>query len=69
MFCMQSSICCGKECANIGTLTIQFANGMITQLYGMFKYTVDDGGRVTALRTFWETDDMSIHPPFDQRGT
>jgi hypothetical protein len=68
MFCLQSSICCGNECANIGTLTIQFENGMITQLYGMFKYTVDDGGRVTALRTFWETDDMVVYPPFAQRG-
>jgi steroid delta-isomerase len=68
MFCLQSSICCGDECANIGTLTIQFENGMITQLYGMFKYTVDDAGRVTALRTFWENDEMSVYPPFAQRG-
>jgi hypothetical protein len=69
MFCLQKSICCGNECANVGTLTIQFANGMISQLYGVFKYTVDDSGRVTALRTFWEAGDMQIFPPFDERGS
>lgn len=68
MFCLQSSLCCGNECANVGTLTIQFANGMISQLYGVFKYTVDDAGKVTALRTFWETSDMRIYPPFAERG-
>jgi hypothetical protein len=67
MFCLQRSICCGNECANIGTLTIQFANGMVSQLYGIFKYTVDDSGRVCALRTFWEVEDMRIFQPFEER--
>ena len=68
MFCIQSSIACGNECANVGTLMIQFPNGLVTKLYGVFIYAVKDDGRVASLRTYWETDDMEIHPPFGERG-
>ncbi len=69
MFSLQSSICCGNECANIGTLTIQFPNTMSSQIYGIFKYTVNDEGKVVALRTFWEAADMKLHPPYEERLT
>ena len=68
MFCLQSSIACGDECANVGTLMIQFPNGMVTKLYGIFVYRVNDDGKVASLRTYWETDEMQIHPPFAERG-
>lgn len=67
MFSLQHSICSGNECANIGTLTIQFANGLITQLFGVYTYRVNDEGKVVALRTYWEPEDMKIFPPFDGR--
>lgn len=67
MFSLQSSICAGNECANIGTLTIQFPNGVITQLYGVYTYRVDDAGKVVALRTYWETADMQVYPPLEER--
>jgi ketosteroid isomerase-like protein len=68
MFCLQSSIACGQECANVGTLMIQFENGLVTKLYGVFVYRVNDAGKVASLRTYWETGDMQVHPPFAERG-
>jgi ketosteroid isomerase-like protein len=68
MFCLQSSIACGDECANVGTLMIQFPNGLVTKLYGIFVYRVREDGKVASLRTYWETGDMEVHPPFAERG-
>jgi len=68
MFSLQSSICCGDECANVGTLTIQFGNGLVTQLYGVFVYRVDAAGKVASLRTYWEPAEMKVYPPFAERG-
>jgi len=50
-------------------LTVQFPNGLVTQLYGVFTYRVNDDGKVAALRTYWETGDMQVYPPFDERGS
>ena len=69
MFSIQQSIACGDECANVGTLTIQFANGGIGQLHGVFTYRVDSAGKVTALRTYWEVEKMKTYPPFEERGS
>ena len=69
MFSLQSSICCANECANVGTLTVQFPNGLVTQLYGIFTYRVKDDGKVAALRTYWETEELKVYPPFEERGT
>ena len=68
MFCLQSSIACGSECANVGTLMIQFPNGVVTKLYGVFIYRVDDDGKVVSLRTYWETGEMQVHGPIAERG-
>jgi ketosteroid isomerase-like protein len=67
MFKLQHSIVSGNECANVGTLTIQFPNGTASQLHGVFVYRVDDAGRVTALRTYWELEEMTMYPPLDER--
>ena len=69
MFSLQRSICCGSECANVGTLSIQFPNGVVTQLHGIFVYKVNDAGKVVSLRTYWETDQMTVYPPLEERGT
>lgn len=68
MFSLQSSICCGDECANVGSLSIQFPNGVVTQIYGVFVYRVDSAGKVVSLRTYWEAADMKVYPPFEERG-
>lgn len=69
MFSLQQSIVSGNECANVGTLTIQFENGMISQLHGVYTYRVNEEGKVTALRTYWEAEDMKLYPPIADRGT
>jgi len=68
LFSLQSSVCSGNECANVGTLTLQFPNGLVAQLFGVFTYRVDDEGKITALRCYWEHEDMTVHPPLDERG-
>ena len=67
MFSLQHSIVSGLECANVGTLTLQFENGVITQLHGVFTYRVDEAGKLTALRNYWEPVQMSMYPPYDER--
>lgn len=68
MFQLQHSICCGHECANVGTLMIQFPNGAVSKLFGVFVYRVDDAGKVVSLRTYWDPEEMQMHPPFEERG-
>ena len=68
MFRLQASIVSGNECANVGTLMTQFENGMISSVYGVFTYRVNDEGKVTALRTYWEAEDMQMYPPLSERG-
>ncbi len=68
MFSLQHSIVSGNECANVGTLAIQFENGMISQLFGVFVYRVNEAGKVTALRTYWEAQDLKMYPPIAERG-
>lgn len=67
MFSLTASYACGNECANVGSLTIQMANGASTLLNGVFVYRVNDEGRVLSLRTFWELDDMKVFPPYEER--
>ncbi len=68
LFSLQQSIAAGNECANVGTLTIQFGNGGVAQLSGVFTYRVNDAGKVVSLRTYWETDQMAMYPPLEERG-
>ncbi len=63
VFQLQHSIVSGDECANIGTLMIQFENGMLTKLFGVFVYRVNDEGKVLSLRTYWEPSKMEMIPP------
>ena len=69
MFSLSESFVAGSECANVGTLTIQFPNGVISQLRGVFTYRVNEDGKVVALRNYWETTKMAMYPPFDERMT
>jgi len=52
----------------VGSLAIQFGNGLVTQIYGVFVYRVNDAGKVISLRTYWQADEMQVYPPFDERG-
>jgi steroid delta-isomerase len=46
---------CGNEEANVGHIVI-VASGFRVVAEGVFTYRVDDHGKITALRAYWELD-------------
>jgi steroid Delta-isomerase len=46
---------CGYEEANVGTIVI-VASGFQVVAEGVFTYRVNDEGKITALRAYWELD-------------
>ena len=46
---------CGNEEANVGHIVI-VAGGYRVTAEGVFTYRVDDDGKITALRAYWEVD-------------
>ncbi|MCP3983521.1 MAG: nuclear transport factor 2 family protein [bacterium] len=67
IFSLQHSLVSGNECANVGTLMTQFENGAVSKIFGVFVYRVNDQGKVTSLRTYWEMGDMEMVPAFSER--
>jgi len=55
-FLVRDSFACGSEVANVGTITSYLPGGMVIDADGVFTYRVDDTGRITALRAFWEVE-------------
>ena len=56
MFSLTASYACGNECANVGSLTTQMANGAAGLINGVFVYRVNAEGKLVSLRTYWEFD-------------
>ncbi len=54
----------GNESAHVLTLRTRFPNGMTAIVRGLFTYLVNDAGKLTNLRGYWEMDDMR----FEQEG-
>ncbi|MDT5009100.1 MAG: steroid Delta-isomerase [Mycobacterium sp.] len=46
---------CGNEEANVGSIVITAAGYQVTA-DGVFTYRVDAGGKMAALRAYWEVD-------------
>jgi len=46
---------CGNEEANVGNIVIKAA-GYHVVAEGVFTYRVNDAGKITALRAYWELD-------------
>ena len=55
----------GNESAHLLTLTMRFDNGAISKVHGLFAYVVNDEGKLTNLRGWWDMDDMSFEQPKD----
>jgi steroid delta-isomerase len=53
----------GMESAHVLTLTVRFDNGVTSKVHGIFAYIVDDDGKLTNLRGWWDMDDMSFEQP------
>jgi steroid delta-isomerase len=63
LFNIRESYAAGSECANVGTITIVMDGGAVMLVDGVYTYRVDDAGKVTALRAFWEMDNMKAFMP------
>ena len=53
----------GMESAHHLTLTTKFPNGAKAVVSGIFTYRVNEAGKLTNLRGFWEMADMTIEAP------
>ena len=53
----------GNECAHLMTLTTTLSNGVKTNVRGIFSYKVNDEGKITNLRGFWNMKGMTFEQP------
>jgi steroid delta-isomerase len=51
------------EIAHILTLRFQFGKGRSSSVRGVFTYRVDDAGKITNLRGYWNMDAMVFSQP------
>jgi steroid delta-isomerase len=54
------SFAAGSESAHILTLVTKFPNGVKMSVHGIFTYTVNDDGKIKALRGFWSMAEAKI---------
>ncbi|KAA0021956.1 nuclear transport factor 2 family protein [Antrihabitans cavernicola] len=54
-FRFHDSFACGNEAVFVGTIRTLIGGGQI-DAEGVFKYRVDDDGKIVSLRAFWEID-------------
>jgi steroid delta-isomerase len=57
------SFAAGNESAHRLTLVTAFPNGVKMTVNGIFTYTVNDAGLLTALRGYWSMDQAKIEKP------
>ncbi|MFI5613324.1 nuclear transport factor 2 family protein [Amycolatopsis sp. NPDC051903] len=55
-FVIRDSFAAGSECANVGTITTFLPGGYRVDTDGVFVYRVGEGGLITSMRAFWETE-------------
>ena len=53
----------GMESAHHLTLTMKFPNGVASKVSGIFTYRVNESGKLTNLRGYWEMSDMAFETP------
>lgn len=57
------SFAAGLESAHVMTLTTSFENGGRSIVTGIFTYRVNDAGKLTNLRGYWQLADMKFEKP------
>ena len=55
---IERSYAAGNEVANVGTITTRMPDGTTAVVEGVFTYRVNDAGKLTALRAYWEFGKM-----------
>jgi ketosteroid isomerase-like protein len=63
LFDIRGSYAAGNEVANVGTITVLSPAGAVMLVEGVFTYRVNDAGKVTALRAFWELGNLKMFAP------
>jgi steroid Delta-isomerase len=58
VFALHDSFAAGSEVANVATITITVGGNTVTKCEGVFVYRVNDAGKLSSLRAFWETERM-----------
>jgi len=53
----------GMESAHLLTLRTRFDNGVTSVVRGFFVYVVNDAGKLTNLRGYWDMEDMTFEQP------
>ena len=53
----------GMESAHHHTLTMKFSNGVTSIVSGLFTYQVNEAGKLTNLRGYWDMADMRFEQP------
>ncbi len=53
----------GNEAAHVMTLTTTLSNGVVTKVRGIFTYRVNDAGKITNLRGYWNMGIMEFQQP------
>lgn len=57
-FEIDKSFACGREVANVGTITTHMQDGSSARVDGVFTYRINDEGKIVALRAYWEVEEM-----------
>ncbi len=57
------SFAAGDESAHVLTLVTRFPNGAAMTVHGIFTYTVNEAGKLRALRGYWSLGDSKIEKP------
>jgi ketosteroid isomerase-like protein len=59
-FVVRESHAAGNECANVYTITMDLGGGSRAVIEGVFTYLLDENGKLSAMRGYWEADNMRI---------
>lgn len=59
----QGSHVCANRSAHVLTLRSRFPGGTLITVRGIFTYTVNDAGKLSALQGYWSMDDMQVDKP------
>jgi steroid delta-isomerase len=60
---VHESFAAGKESAHLMTRTTTLPDGTKTIVDGIFTYAVNDDGKLTALRGYWQLDQLRVERP------
>lgn len=62
-FRIERSFAAGNEVANVGRISTTMPDGTVVHTDGVFTYYVDDEGRLTNLRAYWQMDQLTFETP------